>query len=157
MEKENFMKKSLFFLIICFGLSSQNIKAQNNDLLGMDLGLQISTLGEIGFFMAYKPIYFGIGMHLWNDIESEPYWNDITYRLGYSHKFKIGIGLLGGLQIRMVSASLKNTMDTKLNFVFLPEIGISYTWKRLYGNVTYQFDTNNIKNSTLCFVIGGSL
>jgi hypothetical protein len=33
----------------------------------------------------------------------------------------------------------------------LPETGVSYRWKKLYGNIMYQFDTVNIKNYTVCF------
>jgi hypothetical protein len=140
----------------------------------MDLGLQISTLGEIGFFFAYQsfPFYMGFGMNLWqpNDFEGDPYWNDITMRLGYSKKFKIGVGILAGLQVRWLNvrsnwggymSSTANGYSSSSNvdiyFIFMPEIGISYTWKRFYGNMAYQFDTNNIKNSTICFVFGVTL
>ena len=150
------MKKIICLLIMLIYLSmvGQKIYAQNTNLLGFDLGLQITTLGEVGFFMAYKFIYFGFGTHLWNDIEMEPYWNDFTFRLGYSHKFKIGMGLLGGLQIRWLNT--RSFEKKEMYFIFMPEIGISYIWKKLYGNVAYQLDTNNIKNSTFCFVIGGT-
>jgi hypothetical protein len=92
-------------------------------------------------------------------------------RLGYNRKFKIDIGILGGLQVRIlnvrsnwgggVSSSTaggySSTSEVDTHYIFMPEIGASYTWKRLYGNISYQFDTNNIKNSTACFVLGGAL
>jgi hypothetical protein len=142
-------------MVINLIMVGQEIYAQNNSLFDFDFGLQISTLGEVGFFMAYKYVYYGMGMHLWNDIEEEPYWYDMTFRLGYNHKFKTGIGLLGGLQIRWLNT--RSFGKDEMHFIFMPEIGISYTLKKLYGNAAFQLDTNNIKNSTLCFVIGGAL
>jgi hypothetical protein len=133
----------------------QNIYAQEKKLWGMDIGLQVTTLGEFGFFMAYKPVYYGMGVHFWNDLESEPNWYDMTFRLGYSHKFKIGIGLIGGLQIRWLNTTSFGKKE--MHFIFMPEAGISYTLKWFYANVAYQIDTNNIKNSTVCFVVGGAI
>jgi hypothetical protein len=161
--------------VIAFFTIGQNAYSQEQELWGIDLGLQVTTLGEVGVFMAYQPFpfYMGLGLNLWqpNDFEGDPYWNDITMRLGYNRKFKIGVGILGGLQVRWlnvrsnwgggVSSSTaggySSSSEVDIHFIFMPEIGVSYTWKRLYGNVAYQFDTNNIKNSTVCFVIGGTL
>jgi hypothetical protein len=74
------MKKMFCLLIvaIAFFTMGQNVYSQEKKLWGMDLGLQITTLAEVGFFMAYKPVYFGFGMNLWqpNDFEGDPYWND---------------------------------------------------------------------------------
>ncbi|MDR2601760.1 MAG: hypothetical protein LBC53_04825 [Spirochaetaceae bacterium] len=171
------MKKFLFFLSLtfAFGTLTQNLFAQEKKLFGMDLGFQITNLGEVGFFFAYQTFHFymGVGMNIWqpNDFEGDPYWNDVTMRLGYNRKFKIGIGILGGLQVRWLnvrsnwggsvssstSGGYSGSSEIGMHFIFMPEIGVSYTWKRVYGNIAYQFDTNNIKNSTACFVIGGTL
>jgi hypothetical protein len=162
----------LFFVI---SIVSPNVYSQEKKLLGMDLGLQVTTLGEVGVFMAYQlfPFYLGVGMNMWqpNDFTGDPYWNDVTMRLGYNRKFKIGIGILGGLQFRLLNvrsnwggnvssstaSGYSSSLDVDTHFIVMPEIGVSYTWKRFYGNVAYQLDTNNIKNSTVCFVIGGTL
>jgi hypothetical protein len=156
------MKKFLFFLIavLALGTMKQNIYAQEKKLRGLDFGLQVTSLAEIGVFTSYRPIYFGVGFNFWqpNDFEGDPYWNDVTMRLGYSYKFKIGIGFLAGLQGRVLFVrSNWGLTETDIHFIFMPEVGVSYTWKRLYGNVAFQLDTNNIKNSTYCFVIGGTL
>jgi hypothetical protein len=164
-------------LIVVFVLSVivQNAYSQARKLLGIDLGLQVTTLGEVGIFIAYNslPFYLGVGMNMWqpDDFTGEPYWNDVTMRFGYNRKFKIGIGILGGLQFRLlnvrsnwggnISSSTANgyssSSEVDTHFIVMPEIGVSYTWKRFYGNIAYQLDTNNIKNSTVCFVIGGTL
>jgi hypothetical protein len=154
------MKKFLCcFFFAVFVITASKINAQENDLWKWTLGLQVTTLGEVGVFSALGPFYTGIGTNFWatDDFGGNLYWADITTRAGYSCKFKTGIGILGGAQIRVLYLSQKwGDFDNIVShFIFMPEIGGSYTGKRLYGNVTFQLDTNNIKNSTVCFVIGG--
>jgi hypothetical protein len=157
------MKKFLYCLYFAaFVITAAKINAQENKLWGMDIGLQVTTLGEAGVFSAYgtarNSFYMGLGMNLWqpDDFGGNLYWSDITMRAGYSRKFKTGIGILGGLQIRVLYLSQKwgDSGDLFPHFILMPEIGGSYIWKSLFGNVTFQFDTNNIKNSTVCFVVG---
>jgi hypothetical protein len=154
------LKKFLcYLLVLASGMIGVKIYAQGKKPLKMDIGLQVTTLGEVGVFFAYQPFYAGLGMNLWapDDFEGNLLWSDITMRGGYSHKFKTGVGILGGLQFRVLYASSKwgDLDNVTTHFIFMPEIGASYTLERFYGNVAFQFDTNNIKNSTVCFVIGG--
>jgi hypothetical protein len=169
------LKKLLCCLFaLALGVMGTKIYAQEKKLIGIDLGLQVTTLGEVGVFLCAPAwhFYYGAGMNWWepDDYEGDPYWNDIIARLGYTYKFKNGIGLLGGIQFRWVgvrsnwrsyvsysSSSGYSSSLAEWHFVFMTEIGVSYTWKRLFGNIAYQLDTNNIKNSTLCFVAGRTL
>jgi hypothetical protein len=170
-----FEMKKILIVFLVLSVVGKNAYSQEKKLWGMDLGLQVTTLGEVGIFTAYQSFhfYFGVGMNMWqpDDFTGDPYWNDVTMRLGYNHKLKIGIGILGGLQFRLlnvrsnwggsVSSSTakgySGSSEVNIHFIVMPEIGVSYTWKRFYGNIAYQMDTNNIKNSTVCFVIGGTL
>jgi hypothetical protein len=174
---EGFLVKKflIYLLVVILEIMGANIYAQEKNFREMDVGLQVTSLGEVGVFVAYQsfPFYIGSGMNMWqpNDFEGDPYWNDVTMRFGYNRKFKIGVGVLGGLQVRWltvrsnwggyVSSSTaggySSSSEVDTHFIFMPEIGVSYTWKRLYVNIAYQFDTNNIKNSTICFVLGGTL
>jgi hypothetical protein len=168
------MKKHYILIaVIAFVVTAQNAYAQEKKLEGIDFGLQFSALAEIGFFMTYQFIYYGVGFNFWepNDFEGDPYWNDVTFRLGYAHKFKMNIGVLAGIQGRLLSvrsnyggsvslstaSGYSSSANAEWHFIFMPEIGVSYTWKVLYGNIAYQLDTNNIKNSTVCFVVGVTL
>ena len=130
-------------------------------------GAFFTPLGEIGYFGSINPIYFGVGMAIIPIFKEEDSWWDITFRLGGTYIFKNGIGILGGLQYKLLAVDsmgglvsygsatgYSGTVQWKYTSIFMPEIGISYQWRKIYGNVMYQFDTVNIKNSTVCFTMG---
>jgi hypothetical protein len=130
-------------------------------------GAFFTPLGEIGYFGAICPIYFGVGYGIIPVLKEEDSWWDLTFRLGGTYVFKKGIGILGGLQYKLLaidtmgglvsyssSTGYSSSVQWKYISIFMPEIGISYQWKQLYTNVMYQFDTVNIKNSTICFAVG---
>jgi hypothetical protein len=115
-------------------------------------------LGEIGYFCSINPVYFGVGYTIIPSYkeEEEDSWWDLTFRLGGTYVFKNGIGVLGGLQYKWLAINSLgvSTVQWKYASIFMPEIGISYQWGKIYGNIMYQFDTINTKNSTICFTVG---
>jgi hypothetical protein len=131
------------------------------------VGAFFTPLGEVGYFTSINPIYFGIGYAIIPVFKEEDSWWDLTFRLGGTYVFKNGIGILGGLQYKLLAVDsmgglvsygsatgYSGTVQWKYTSIFMPEIGLSYQWKKIYGNVMYQFDTVNFKNSTICFTIG---
>jgi len=152
------MKKTMLIVLFLIG----------SNLFGLEgaIGGFFTPLGEIGYFNSFNPVYFGIGMAIIPVFKEEDSWWDIMVRLGGTYVFKNGIGILGGLQYKLLavdsmggfsgydSSGYSGTVQWKYTSVFMPEIGISYQWKKIYGNIMYQFDTVNIKNSTVCFTVG---
>ena len=152
------MKKIILIILFIIG---SNIFAQEGAMGGF-----FTPLGEIGYFGSINPVYFGVGMAIIPVFKEVDSWWDLMARLGGTYVFKNGIGILGGLQYKLLavdsmggfssydSSGYSGTVQWKYTSVFMPEIGISYQWEKIYGNIMYQFDTVNIKNSTICITLG---
>jgi hypothetical protein len=158
------MKNRVFLLIFSLSLVGTNLCAWE---LNGAAGVFFTPLGEIGYFSSINPVYFGVGYGIIPSFKDEDSWWDLTFRLGGIYIFKNGIGILGGLQYKLLAVDSKGglvsyssssgysgTVDWKYTSIFMPEIGLSYQWRKLYSNVMFQFDTVNIKNSTICFAFG---
>jgi hypothetical protein len=161
--KGGIMKNRAFLLIFSLSLIGTNLFAWE---LNGAVGAFFTPLGEVGYFSSMNPVYFGVGYGIIPSLKDEDWW-DLTFRFGGTYIFKIGIGILGGLQYKLLavdsmgglvsysgSSGYSGTVNWEYTSIFMPEIGLSYQWKKLYGNVMFQFDTVNIKNSTICFALG---